>query len=248
MKNVRLGDFFISKGLSFYPLRALGNAFIELNGNNGESQGVKALYDWKNLFLEFCRRNSTTLSSSIIGDYVVPYFIMQTHAVCHYDIEVSAMVDAAIKEGAVATIGGKQVASELRGYYYPPTVLKNASANMACGGEEIFGPVAPIIKIRAPPGSSSPYFNIGPHLYISSNLVVEPRYEQLVRMLHSVRATVDYVKPEIHICQLDYRSLHALVPQAEVNGFKVVYWFSSTSTKSVVIDAHLVSDTTSSTD
>lgn len=77
-------------------------------------------------------------------------------------------------------------------------------------------------KIRAPPGSSSPYFNIGPHLYISSNLVVEPRYEQLVRMLQSVRATVDYVKPEIHICQLDYRSLHALVPQAEVNGFKVV--------------------------
>lgn len=56
------------------------------------------------------------------------------------------MVDAAIKEGAVATMGGKQVAKELRGYYYPPTVLKNVSANMACGGEEIFGPVAPIIK------------------------------------------------------------------------------------------------------
>lgn len=56
------------------------------------------------------------------------------------------MVDAAIKEGAVATIGGKQLTNDRRGYFYPPTVLKNASPNMACGREEIFGPVAPIIK------------------------------------------------------------------------------------------------------
>ncbi|KAM7536167.1 hypothetical protein Aperf_G00000090562 [Anoplocephala perfoliata] len=60
--------------------------------------------------------------------------------------KVAGLVDAAIKKGAVATIGGKQMTNDHRGYYYPPTVLKNASADMACCREEIFGPVAPIIR------------------------------------------------------------------------------------------------------
>ncbi|VDO05917.1 unnamed protein product [Rodentolepis nana] len=77
-------------------------------------------------------------------------------------------------------------------------------------------------RLRAPAGSSSPYFKVNPHLYISSDLVVEPRYGDLIRMLRSTRATVEYVKPEIHICHLDYRALHALVPKAESSGFKVV--------------------------
>ena len=56
------------------------------------------------------------------------------------------MVDTAVREGAIATIGGKRVDVGGRGFFYSPTVLKNATASMTCGREEIFGPVAPIIK------------------------------------------------------------------------------------------------------
>uniref|UniRef100_A0A5K3FYE9 Aldedh domain-containing protein n=1 Tax=Mesocestoides corti TaxID=53468 RepID=A0A5K3FYE9_MESCO len=56
------------------------------------------------------------------------------------------MVDAAIRDGAVATIGGKRVDDGRPGFYYPPTVLKHATPQMSCGRQEIFGPVAPVIR------------------------------------------------------------------------------------------------------
>ncbi len=56
------------------------------------------------------------------------------------------MVAAALKEGATATIGGKSLGGGRSGFFYPPTVLKNATPQMTCGKEEIFGPVAPVIK------------------------------------------------------------------------------------------------------
>lgn len=56
------------------------------------------------------------------------------------------MVGAAVREGAVATIGGKRAYIDGRGHFYPPTVLINVTPSMSCGREEIFGPVAPIIK------------------------------------------------------------------------------------------------------
>ena len=61
-------------------------------------------------------------------------------------LQVATMVDTAIREGAVVTIGGKRGDVGGRGTFYLPTVLKNATASMMCGREEIFGPVAPIIK------------------------------------------------------------------------------------------------------
>ncbi|VDM15713.1 unnamed protein product [Hydatigera taeniaeformis] len=60
--------------------------------------------------------------------------------------KVASMVEAAEREGAVATIGGKRACVNGRGHFYLPTVLVNVTPNMLCGREEIFGPVAPIIK------------------------------------------------------------------------------------------------------
>ncbi|CDS35597.1 succinate semialdehyde dehydrogenase [Echinococcus multilocularis] len=60
--------------------------------------------------------------------------------------KVALMVGAAVREGAVAAIGGKRASVDGRGHFYSPTVLINVAPNMSCGREEIFGPVAPIIK------------------------------------------------------------------------------------------------------
>uniref|UniRef100_A0A0X3P2J7 Succinate-semialdehyde dehydrogenase, mitochondrial n=1 Tax=Schistocephalus solidus TaxID=70667 RepID=A0A0X3P2J7_SCHSO len=62
--------------------------------------------------------------------------------------KVSKLVESAISEGAVPTIGGKPVSDDRKGFFYPPSVLRNCTPTMACGREEIFGPVAPIISFR----------------------------------------------------------------------------------------------------
>ncbi|MEZ5507253.1 MAG: NAD-dependent succinate-semialdehyde dehydrogenase [Gammaproteobacteria bacterium] len=60
--------------------------------------------------------------------------------------EVSAMIDDALSAGAQAVIGGS--ASSLGGSFVDPTVLTNVTADMRVCKEEIFGPVAPLLKFE----------------------------------------------------------------------------------------------------
>ena len=58
--------------------------------------------------------------------------------------KVEKLVTEAIAQGATATVGGARHA--LGGLFYQPTVLTGATARMRLFQEEIFGPVAPIVK------------------------------------------------------------------------------------------------------
>jgi succinate-semialdehyde dehydrogenase/glutarate-semialdehyde dehydrogenase len=55
---------------------------------------------------------------------------------------VAAFVDDAVARGAHVLLGGKR--PDGKGFFYPPTVLTNVSADAACVRDEIFGPVAAI--------------------------------------------------------------------------------------------------------
>jgi succinate-semialdehyde dehydrogenase / glutarate-semialdehyde dehydrogenase len=57
--------------------------------------------------------------------------------------KVVQLVGDAVGKGASATIGGEAPGGP--GYFYPPTVLTGVSAGSRLLGEEIFGPVAPIV-------------------------------------------------------------------------------------------------------
>lgn len=50
----------------------------------------------------------------------------------------------AVSKGAKVVLGGKR--HELGGSFFEPTVLTDVNTDMLCVREEIFGPVAPIIK------------------------------------------------------------------------------------------------------
>ena len=60
--------------------------------------------------------------------------------------KVEALVREALDQGATATVGGARHA--LGGLYYQPTVLTGATDQMRLFQEEIFGPVAPIVKFE----------------------------------------------------------------------------------------------------
>jgi succinate-semialdehyde dehydrogenase/glutarate-semialdehyde dehydrogenase len=56
-------------------------------------------------------------------------------------------VDATLKQGAQAIVGGKSL--EGRGYFYAPTILDGVSLDMPAFREETFGPVAAIVRARS---------------------------------------------------------------------------------------------------
>jgi succinate-semialdehyde dehydrogenase/glutarate-semialdehyde dehydrogenase len=57
--------------------------------------------------------------------------------------KVQQLVDDAVSKGARAITGGTALGGA--GYFYPPTVLTDVSADSQLMSTEIFGPVAPII-------------------------------------------------------------------------------------------------------
>jgi succinate-semialdehyde dehydrogenase/glutarate-semialdehyde dehydrogenase len=60
--------------------------------------------------------------------------------------KVEELLADSIEKGAVVVEGGKRHA--LGGQFYQPTVVKNATANMAFAREEIFGPLAPVFRFK----------------------------------------------------------------------------------------------------
>ncbi|WP_207974437.1 NAD-dependent succinate-semialdehyde dehydrogenase [Parafrankia sp. BMG5.11] len=58
--------------------------------------------------------------------------------------KVHALVDDAVRRGADVLVGGDIPHRE--GYYYPPTVLDHVSPEAELMHDEIFGPVAPIVR------------------------------------------------------------------------------------------------------
>ena len=59
------------------------------------------------------------------------------------------LFDDAIAQGATCLAGGTEAISTEHkhiGSYFPPTVLGNVTASMACVNEETFGPLAPMIE------------------------------------------------------------------------------------------------------
>jgi succinate-semialdehyde dehydrogenase / glutarate-semialdehyde dehydrogenase len=57
--------------------------------------------------------------------------------------KVDELVRGAVAEGATAVVGGRR--PDRPGFYYEPTVLSGVQPGSAILGEEIFGPVAPIV-------------------------------------------------------------------------------------------------------
>ncbi|MFP3427493.1 aldehyde dehydrogenase family protein, partial [Pseudoalteromonas sp. SIMBA_162] len=56
-------------------------------------------------------------------------------------------VQRAQQEGATLVCGGERVECATEGYFMSPALLVNTSNDMAINREEIFGPIACVIKV-----------------------------------------------------------------------------------------------------
>lgn len=59
---------------------------------------------------------------------------------------IESIVAQSVEEGAELLTGGERMDS--KGFFYPPTVLKNVSPSMPVASEEVFGPIAPVIIVE----------------------------------------------------------------------------------------------------
>jgi acyl-CoA reductase-like NAD-dependent aldehyde dehydrogenase len=59
---------------------------------------------------------------------------------------MESLVAQSVGEGAELLTGGERMDS--KGFFYPPTVLKNVSPSMRIASEEVFGPIAPVIIVE----------------------------------------------------------------------------------------------------
>ncbi|MFZ4835245.1 NAD-dependent succinate-semialdehyde dehydrogenase [Rouxiella sp. Mn2063] len=121
---------------------AIGGRFV----NNGQiCIAAKRIMVDNAVFDEFSEKFIAAVKAMKVGDpqlddtYIGP--------MARYDLrdELDAQVQATIKEGAKCLLGGHKIAGE--GNFYAPTILSEVTPGMTSFKQELFGPVASLIRI-----------------------------------------------------------------------------------------------------
>lgn len=114
--------------------------------NAGQSCiGAKRFIVVEEIYEEFVSLFATKMGEAIMGD---PMQEVDLGPMARHDLrdEVHEQVVQSVKNGAELILGGHIPNDE--GAYYPPTILTNVGPGMPAYDEEIFGPVAAVIKAK----------------------------------------------------------------------------------------------------
>lgn len=95
----------------------------------------------------FVQQFAERMASKKMGDPTDPGNDLGPQARVDLRDELHTQTIKSLKEGAKVLVGGDIWGYE--GAYYPPTVLVDVTENMTAFNEELFGPVAPVIKARS---------------------------------------------------------------------------------------------------
>jgi len=115
--------------------------------NNGQSCiAAKRFIVVEKIYDEFINNFTGLMNNVIIGDPMNLNTELGPIAREDLLIEIDNQVINSVAKGAEILCGGKRIQRE--GYYYAPTILSNLSKGMPAYDDEIFGPVASIIKAK----------------------------------------------------------------------------------------------------
>lgn len=123
--------------------KAVEGAMVAKMRNGGEAcTAANRIYVQRGVAEDFAARLAQRMSTMKVGHGVLADTDCGPLVNAAAVTKVAELVDDAIAKGAKVLCGAKR--GEGDGYFYPPTVLTNVSADAVMAGEEIFGPVAPI--------------------------------------------------------------------------------------------------------
>jgi succinate-semialdehyde dehydrogenase/glutarate-semialdehyde dehydrogenase len=123
---------------------AVAGAMVAKMRNGGEAcTAANRFYVQKGILGDFTRRFAEEMAALEVGPGLAANTQLGPLITEAAVTKVGRLVDDAVAKGARLITGGSRLNGD--GFYYPPTVLANVSPDAALLGEEIFGPVAPII-------------------------------------------------------------------------------------------------------
>jgi succinate-semialdehyde dehydrogenase/glutarate-semialdehyde dehydrogenase len=123
---------------------AIEGAMLAKMRNIGEAcTAANRFYVHASVASEFSRRLGERMDALPIGRGVDDGVVVGPLIDADARNKVASLVEDAVRRGAEIVVGGKPLDGE--GYFYPPTVLTNVSADAQMRHEEIFGPVAPVV-------------------------------------------------------------------------------------------------------
>jgi succinate-semialdehyde dehydrogenase/glutarate-semialdehyde dehydrogenase len=123
---------------------AIDGAMLAKMRNGGEAcTAANRVYVERPIAVEFARRLTERMEQLTVGPGLHELTEVGPLVNAEAVTKVQELVEDAVAAGARLTTGGAPL--ERPGFYYPPTVLVDVPPNAALLGEEIFGPVAPIV-------------------------------------------------------------------------------------------------------
>jgi succinate-semialdehyde dehydrogenase/glutarate-semialdehyde dehydrogenase len=124
---------------------AVGGALLAKMRNGGEAcTAANRFYVHEKVAAEFSARLAGKLAALTVGPGLDDGVDLGPLVNADTRDKVAGLVGSATGAGATVLTGGH--APDRVGYYYEPTVLDNVPAGAGILGEEIFGPVAPIVR------------------------------------------------------------------------------------------------------
>ena len=124
---------------------AVDGAFIAKMRNGGEAcTAANRFYVHESVAVEFSAKLAAKLAGLRVGPGLDDGVDLGPLVNADTLSKVSSLVDSARQDGAEVLTGGH--APDRAGYFYEPTVLDSVPVDAAILSEEIFGPVAPIVR------------------------------------------------------------------------------------------------------
>ncbi len=128
---------------------AIEGAFLAKMRNGGEAcTAANRFYVNEQVAGEFSAKLAARLSALTVGPGLDDGVDLGPLVNADTRSKVAELVDSAAGDGARVVTGGH--APDRVGYYYQPTVLDSVPAGAGILSEEIFGPVAPIVRFTDP--------------------------------------------------------------------------------------------------
>ncbi len=163
--------------------------------NAGQScTSVKRVYVFEGVFEEFTKLVAAEARKLKVGSGLEPSTDMGPLNNAQVRTDVERLLHDAISRGAVLAAGGARPsgAGYERGYFFEPTVLLEVPPEAAIWGEECFGPVLPLMKVRdldeAIEKANDTPFGLGAAIWSES----DRRIESFIDRIHSGIVWVNY--------------------------------------------------------
>ena len=115
--------------------------------NAGQSCiGAKRFIVVDEIYFEFLEYFTDEMNQAVFGDPFHPETTMGPLARKDLRDELHQQVVNSVKSGAEIVLGGE--IPNRKGAFYPPTILENVKPGMLAYDEELFGPVASVIRVK----------------------------------------------------------------------------------------------------